>query len=154
MVLCAAKVLLLGENELFLRPTGRILVVDMICLGIGYFDTPRFGNILHDHISTLPGPVLNVFLESCAGPQQVWETGGCGNYQTIDKKEFLFDKTHTVASCDAACAQRPWCTHFFLGLGAEAGKCMLVTPGCVQDSNTVWTYYKTSDCAGEPWLSP
>jgi hypothetical protein len=79
-----------------------------------------------------------------ADTEIVWKVGGCGNFGSVSTENpvvTLSDTEYTIESCAAACALHDWCTHFFLGIG-ENTNCIPIGPGCTQDSNAGWSYYK------------
>ena len=89
------------------------------------------------------GPDRRRYCERAAAPQVVRATGGCSNWNDIpdSAKETLSDRTYTEASCDAACHQRRWCTHFFLWNGT----CIPIVDGCTPHAQPdPWAYYKRS----------
>ena len=86
------------------------------------------------------------------GPSQIWPIGGCGNLEDMPaaKKAILTDKVYTVKSCNAACGQQEWCTHFFLGRvwTVKAGECILIVQGCTYNAeDTNYAYYRAETSA-------
>ena len=74
-------------------------------------------------------------------PKLVQE-GTCSNAASLSNKETLTGTSWTMATCNAQCNTRTWCTNFVLGKGSKAGECHLYETGCTIGTDTEMDYYE------------
>ena len=117
-------------------------------------NTVLLGTIYHDQ-GQYEQNYREAFRAECGGDgasiyKVLWGDGGCENWHLMPsgKKPYLADKSYTVESCNEACAARPWCTHFLLGQGADAGHCIPLAAGCERGTSPNWIYYQRAPLQG------